>query len=354
MKENVVIVNCKVPSEAYQLLAMLRENPDSNGFKISHGALVKKDAGKLNMEDSFAAGSAEGYRGLTGGLIGGLVGMLAGPVGALVAGGLGALIGNSVDKEDLEDTNMALDKIGESLSDGDTAVLLLAQEQDETVLAEKLKEYQVSITRMDAAAVADEIDRKKRAAELREQVRARYGENKKITDEKYDKALAVKCVNGTFVGKKEKNVISYKGVPFVGEQPAGKNRFKKPVPFEKDEGVYEAYHFAKGSLQPESPDDAGALAVVGEDCLYLNIWKNAADIAPGLRDERKQRNTGSSSGFTEDRFREGQWRGHPGDDRLPRGRIGFSAPVASARRRGLPGCSESGNPRSDDGAAVGA
>ncbi|MBR0245510.1 MAG: hypothetical protein IJQ61_03460 [Bacteroidales bacterium] len=36
----------------------------------------------------------------------------------------------------------------------------------------------------------------------------------------------------------------------------------------------EAFHFAKGSLQPETQDDLGALAVLGEDSLYLNIWKN--------------------------------------------------------------------------------
>lgn len=113
----------------------------------------------------------------------------------------------------------------------------------------------------------------------KERIRARYGENKQITDGNYDKSLAVKCANGTFVGTKDGNIISYKGIPFVGEQPAGKNRFKKPVPFGNDEGIYEAYHFAKGSLQPETKDDLGALAVLGEDCLYLNIWKNESDTS---------------------------------------------------------------------------
>ena len=44
-----------------------------------------------------------------------------------------------------------------------------------------------------------------------------------------------------------------------------KNRFKKPVPYTKDDGVYEAFHFAKGSLQPETKDDLGALAMLGEN-----------------------------------------------------------------------------------------
>ena len=46
-------------------------------------------------------------------------------------------------------------------------------------------------------------------------MRALYGENRKITDGDYDKSLAVKCVNGTFVGKKTENIIAYKGIPFV-------------------------------------------------------------------------------------------------------------------------------------------
>ena len=101
--------------------------------------------------------------------------------------------------------------------------------------------------------------------------------NKKITDGNYDKALAVKCVNGTFVGKKTENIIAYKGIPFVGEQPVGKLRWKPPVDVVSDDGVYEAYYNAKSACQNKEMSD-----YQGEDCLYLNIWK--ADEAS---DEKK-------------------------------------------------------------------
>ena len=42
---------------------------------------------------------------------------------------------------------------------------------------------------------------------------ANYIENKQITDGRYDQSLAVKCVNGTFVGTKTENIIAYKGIP---------------------------------------------------------------------------------------------------------------------------------------------
>ena len=36
-------------------------------------------------------------------------------------------------------------------------------------------------------------------------------ENRQITDTNYDKSLAVRCVNGTFVGRR--NIISYMTIP---------------------------------------------------------------------------------------------------------------------------------------------
>ena len=93
-------------------------------------------------------------------------------------------------------------------------------------------------------------------------------ENKRITDGNYDTSLAVRCVNGTFVGKKTENVIAFKGIPFVGKQPVGELRWKAPVDVVPDDGVYEAYYNAKAACQ-----DEGTLEDQGEDCLYLNLWK---------------------------------------------------------------------------------
>ena len=108
---------------------------------------------------------------------------------------------------------------------------------------------------------------------MKEKIRALYGENKQITDGNYDKSLAVKCVNGTFVGKKTDGVIAFKGIPFVGKQPVGEFRWKAPVEFVPDDGIYEAYYNGKSPRQVEFSYDAGSLYPQGEDCLYLNIWK---------------------------------------------------------------------------------
>ena len=113
----------------------------------------------------------------------------------------------------------------------------------------------------------------KTLSELKTEVRAQYGENKKIADGNYDKSLAVKCVNGTFVGRNNDGVIAYKGIPFVGRQPVGELRWKAPVDVVPDDGVYEAYYYGKSCPQKEAISEGASLYVQGEDCLYLNVWK---------------------------------------------------------------------------------
>ncbi|MBQ9452485.1 MAG: carboxylesterase family protein [Desulfovibrio sp.] len=126
-------------------------------------------------------------------------------------------------------------------------------------------------------AASTKEDQLKALNEAKEQLRAQYGENRRITDGNYDKALAVRCVNGTFVGRKTENVIAYKGIPFVGRPPVGALRWKAPVDVVPDDGVYEAYYNAKSAYGNENLE-TGSLFYQDEDCLYLNVWKS--DEAP--------------------------------------------------------------------------
>ncbi len=123
-------------------------------------------------------------------------------------------------------------------------------------------------------SIANDVDALKKETA---RIQALYGENKKITDGDYDKSLAVKCINGTFVGKKSKDVIAYRGIPYVGKQPAGELRWKAPVDCVSDDGVYEAYYFGRIPRQEGSVGQVGSLYPQSEECLYLNVWKSVAD-----------------------------------------------------------------------------
>ena len=110
--------------------------------------------------------------------------------------------------------------------------------------------------------------------EIREKLREVYGgENRQITDGNYDQSLAVKCINGTFVGRKTENITVFRGIPYVGKQPVGELRWKAPVDIVPDNGIYEAYYNAK-SAYGNGQLETGSLYYLDEDCLYLNVFKS--------------------------------------------------------------------------------
>ena len=51
------------------------------------------------------------------------------------------------------------------------------------------------------------------------------GGNRRITGGNYGKALAVKCINGTFVSRETDGVVACKRIPFVGKPPVGDLRW---------------------------------------------------------------------------------------------------------------------------------
>ena len=91
----------------------------------------------------------------------------------------------------------------------------------------------------------------------------------------YDKAHAVKCVNGTFVGTEEHGVASWLGIPYA-KPPVGGRRFKAPEYVDASDKLFEAKYFGKGAFGSLGYPDC-VQTLMSEDCLYLNIWLNADD-----------------------------------------------------------------------------
>lgn len=158
MKENLILANYKVESEAYQALSELKRDVSNDNYLIYQGVIVKKENGKLNIMDGFVNSAATSEDTVTGGLIGSLVGVLGGPLGILLGGSMGMLLGGAVDAGDIADDASLLEKAGDCILDGETAILLLAQEEYETALTAKMNHFDVTITRLDAAEVAAEVE----------------------------------------------------------------------------------------------------------------------------------------------------------------------------------------------------
>ena len=193
-KENVVLANYKVESEAYQALSELKRDTANANYTISQAMIVKRASGKLNVMDGFINGITTGDDTWMGGLLGGLIGILGGPIGVLLGGSVGMLVGGAVDAGEMAGDTSLLEKAGDSIADGETAVILLAQEEYETALTAKLNDFDVSITRLDAAEVAAEVEHAKEmerqmAKETREKLRAERSEAFKETVAKKSEEL---------------------------------------------------------------------------------------------------------------------------------------------------------------------
>ena len=91
----------------------------------------------------------------------------------------------------------------------------------------------------------------------------------------FDKAHAVKCTNGTFVGTEEHGVASWLGIPYA-KPPVGERRFKAPEYVDADDRIFEAKYYGKGAYGSLGYPDCVQM-IESEDCLYLNIWLNADD-----------------------------------------------------------------------------
>lgn len=180
MANNVLIVNYKVGSEAYQALSDLKRSAANDNYVISQAVVVKKENGQLTPQDGFDTGVSTSNDTWRGGLIGSLVGILGGPLGVLLGGSMGMMIGSAVDVGDIMKNASLIERAGDCIVDGETAVILLADEKFETALTAKLNEFDVTITRMSADEVAAEV---KHAAEVERQLAKEARE--KLREEKW-------------------------------------------------------------------------------------------------------------------------------------------------------------------------
>ena len=156
--ENILIVSFGTESKTYQAFSDLKQAAEDDNYFISQGSVVKKEHGEILVKDEFDTGLKAVDDTLKGGLIGGLVGLLGGPLGGLLGGSVGALIGDVKDTgEYLRDLTL-LDTASTLIFEGETVLLLLADEKGDAALTEKLNGYGAKITRLSAAEVEKELE----------------------------------------------------------------------------------------------------------------------------------------------------------------------------------------------------
>lgn len=156
--QNIIAAIFKTESEGYQALSELSQNTLSEKAAIMQIYLVKRENNAFTICDSFDSGIDTTDDMLAGGIIGGLIGILGGPIGVLLLGSYGALVGGALDVDDAVVDETLIEKVAEKMAEGEVALIALADEEDESEIDSRLRKFDVEIARFDAAVVAEEVE----------------------------------------------------------------------------------------------------------------------------------------------------------------------------------------------------
>ena len=187
--DNVIAASFPEEADAYEALARLKEL-DSQGSVAVRGAAVvaREHDGKITIKDQFGQESYEDTAG--GGLLGLLVGVLGGPIGVLVGGATGVIVGSLFDDDDDDNTRSVLGDMSKSIRVGPPGLLAEVSEQTPAAVDAVMAHLNGSVVRRSAAdvelelAAAEDAQRaakKKARQELRE---ARHEQHKDQVDAK--------------------------------------------------------------------------------------------------------------------------------------------------------------------------
>jgi uncharacterized membrane protein len=190
--ESVLSVTFGEDSKAYEALTGLKELDSQRQIGLAEAAVVTRgEDGRLDTKDVVGDDSLAGTA--TGGLIGLVIGIIGGPLGILLGGATGLLVGSLYDMADDDDTESALGELSRSVQVGHTTLLARVDEQSPEVVDSAMQRLGGTVVRRDlddvegeiAAAEAAQREAKKAARQhLREQRRAQAKEKiqKKIEE----------------------------------------------------------------------------------------------------------------------------------------------------------------------------
>jgi uncharacterized membrane protein len=158
--DNVLVVTFGDDPEndknAYQALTDLKRLDSQQQIKIAAGAVVTRNLDgqvevKSEVGDDPYAGTA------TGGMIGLLLGIIGGPLGVLLGGTTGLMVGSLYDISDVETTESVLGDISKQVHPTRTAVLAQVTEQSPEVIDTAMARLGGDVLRRPVVEVEQEI-----------------------------------------------------------------------------------------------------------------------------------------------------------------------------------------------------
>ena len=156
--ENLVVSIFNTESEAYQSFADLKAFRQTQTTKVAQIALVKNENGHIVEKERYDFEDSTTDATLDGGLLGAVIGLLGGPIGVLFGYGIGSLNGLAAGDTIYTAETGLIDVVSQKLTNGETAVVALVQEDNEAVIDAYFTKYDTQIVRWDVATVVAEIE----------------------------------------------------------------------------------------------------------------------------------------------------------------------------------------------------
>jgi uncharacterized membrane protein len=155
-EQNVIAVTFAEDSKAFDALTAIKELDSQGQIELIGGAVVSRgEDGRVDEKDTIGD---DGYTGTaTGGVIGLLIGILGGPLGILIGGATGLLVGSLFDTEDDDDTRSVLTDLSRSVQVGRDALLAEVVEQSVEVIDTAMSRLNGEVLRRSVADVEAEI-----------------------------------------------------------------------------------------------------------------------------------------------------------------------------------------------------
>jgi uncharacterized membrane protein len=165
---DVISVVFENDANAYAALTKLKELDTQGQLEVQEAVVVQRAVdGTLTVKDR--VGSTEPTGTATGGLLGLLVGILGGPVGVLIGGGYGLLVGSLFDLDDADRIQSTLGQLSESVQPERAAVLAVVTESGHEVIDGAMAAYGGTVLRRSV----DEVEAEVAAIEQAERTAAR-------------------------------------------------------------------------------------------------------------------------------------------------------------------------------------
>jgi uncharacterized membrane protein len=180
--ENVLTVNFEDDTKAYAALTSLKQLDEQGQLKLGGAAVVvRNEDGRIETKDE--VGDPEVAGTATGGVLGLIIGVLGGPLGVLIGGYTGVLVGSLFDMGEADDTESALSDVARSVRPGHPTLIAVATEQSPEVVDAAMTALGGTVVRRYLDVVLSEI-----AATEDAQRAAEKEARKKLREERQAKA----------------------------------------------------------------------------------------------------------------------------------------------------------------------